>query len=89
MMMKIQIVMSMYNLVEYSSNSSETTENLQFYSKNESTNFNADLLNFEPSNLVFLKNCNTEFDKIFITLTSRKGRLLTIEEKVNLTWHIN
>ena len=81
--------MPMYNPVEYSSNLSETTENFQFYSKDESTNFNADLLNFEPSNLVFLKNCNTKFDKIFITLTSRKGRLLTIEEKVNLTWHIN
>ena len=30
----------MYNLLEYSSNYSETTVNLWFYSKDEATNFN-------------------------------------------------
>ena len=35
----------MYNLIEYSSNYSETTESLWFYSKDEATNFNADIAN--------------------------------------------
>ena len=33
--------MSMYNLIEYSSNYSETTGSLWFYSKDEVTDFNA------------------------------------------------
>ena len=33
----------MYNLIEYSPNCSETTGNLWFYSKDEATNFNADI----------------------------------------------
>ena len=47
------------------------------------------LLNVEPSNLVFLKTYNTEFDEIIITFTSQNGRPLEIEEKVNLTLLIN
>ena len=35
----------MYNLIEYSSNYSETTRSLWFYSKDEVTNFNADIAN--------------------------------------------
>ena len=35
----------MYNLIEYSSNYSETTGSLWFYSKDEATNFNADIAN--------------------------------------------
>ena len=35
----------MYNLIEYSSNYSETTGSLWFYSKDETTNFNADNAN--------------------------------------------
>ena len=46
-------------------------------------------LNVKPSNLVFLKIHNTEFDEIIITLTDQNGRLLEIEEKVNLTLLIN
>ena len=41
----LNVVMSMYNLIEYSSNYSETTRNLWFYSKDEATNFNADVAN--------------------------------------------
>ena len=33
----------MHNLIEYSSNYSETTGSLWFYSKDEATNFNADI----------------------------------------------
>ena len=32
------------------------------------------LLNFEPSNLVFLKTQNTEFDEIIITFGDQNGR---------------
>ena len=35
----------MYNLIEYSSNYSKTTGSLWFYSKDEATNFNADIAN--------------------------------------------
>ena len=35
----------MYNLIEYSSNYSETTGSLWFYCKDEVTNFNADIAN--------------------------------------------
>ena len=37
--------MLMYNLIEYIPNYSETTGSLCFYSKNEGTNFNADIAN--------------------------------------------
>ena len=37
--------MPMYNLIEYSSYYSETTERLWFHSKDEATNFNADIAN--------------------------------------------
>ena len=36
----------MYNLIEYSSNYSETTRSLWFYSKDEVTNFNADIVKY-------------------------------------------
>ena len=39
----LDLVMPMYNLIEYSSNCSETTGSLQFYSKDEATSFNADI----------------------------------------------
>ena len=37
--------MTIYNLIEYSSNYSETTGSLWFYSKDEATNFYADIAN--------------------------------------------
>ena len=42
------------------------------------------MLNVEPSNLVFFKTYNTEFDEIYITFTNQNGRPLEIESKVNL-----
>ena len=39
----LNLVMPMYNLIVYSSNYSETTGNLWFYSKDEAANFNADI----------------------------------------------
>ena len=38
--------MPMYCLMEYSSSYSEATESLWFYSKDEETNFNSDIANF-------------------------------------------
>ena len=42
---------------------------------------------YGPSNLVFLKTSNTEFDEIKIAFTDQNGRAL--EHKVNLTMLIN
>ena len=39
------VIMSMYNLIEYSWNYSETPGSLWFYYKDEATNFNADIAN--------------------------------------------
>ena len=41
----LDLVMTIYKVIEYSSNYSETTGNLWFYSKNEAANFNADIGN--------------------------------------------
>ena len=47
------------------------------------------LLNVEPSNLVFLKTYNREFDQIILKFTDQNSRPLKIEDKVNLTLFIN
>ena len=41
----LDLVMPMYNLIEYSSNYSETTESLWFYPKDEASNFNNNIVN--------------------------------------------
>ena len=46
----LDLVMPMYNLIEYSSNYSETTRSLWFYSKDEATDFNADIANTDDLN---------------------------------------
>ena len=47
------------------------------------------MLHIEPSNLVFLKTYNTEFDEIIITFTDQNARPLKIEHKVNFALLIN
>ena len=47
------------------------------------------LLNVEPSNLVFLKTHNVEFDEISKIFTDQNGRSLEIEDKINLALVIN
>ena len=42
--LELNLVMPMYNLIQYSSNYSEITESLWFYYKDEAANFNADML---------------------------------------------
>ena len=49
---------------------------------------NTYISNVEPSNSVFLKTCNTEFDGIIITWIKMID-LLEIEDKVNLALLIN
>ena len=41
----LDLFIPMYKLIEYSSNYSETTRSLWFYSKDEATNFNVDIVN--------------------------------------------
>ena len=41
----LDLVMLMYNSLEYSSDCSDTTGSSQFYFKNETTNFNNDIAN--------------------------------------------
>ena len=53
----LDLVMPMYNLIEYSSNYSETTGCLWFYSKDEATNFNADIVNTDDFKSVFKCKC--------------------------------
>ena len=48
----LDVVMPMYNLIEYSSNYSETTGSFWFYSKDQATNFNADIANTDISKLI-------------------------------------
>ena len=51
--------------------------------------FTNNTLNFEQSNLEFLKTYNTRFDEIVIIITGQNGRLLEIQDKVSLTLVIN
>ena len=80
----VEVVLVQCNLVynQYQ----QKSEVLYTFTPNTS---NAYLLNVEPSDLVFLKSYNTEFDQIIITFTNQNGRPLEIEEKVNLTLYIN
>ena len=47
----LELVMSLYNLLEYSSNYSDTTCRLWFYLKDLATNFNADIEEINNLNL--------------------------------------
>ena len=47
------------------------------------------MLNVEPSNLVFLKADENDFDEIIITFTNQNGRPSEIEKKVNFALLIN
>ena len=50
----LDLVMSVYNIIEYSSKWSQTTGSLWFYSKDEATNFNVDIArdnNFKSLNV--------------------------------------
>ena len=80
----VEVVLVQCNLVD--NQYQQKSEVLYTFTPNKSY---ADLLNVEPSNLVFLKTYNTEFDEIIITFTDQNGRPLETEYKVNLTLLIN
>ena len=50
-----------------------------------SNKFYSGLLNVEPSNLVFLKTYNIEFDEIVILFLDQNGRPLEAEGNIDLT----
>ena len=65
----MEVVLVQCNLVD--NQYEQKSEILHTFTPNR---FYAYLLNVEPSNLVFLKNCNTEFDDITTTFTGQNGR---------------
>ena len=80
----VKLVLVQCNLVE--NKHQEKSEVLYTFMLNKSYAY---LLNVKPSNLVFLKTYNTEFDENIITFTDQNRRPLEIKEKVNLTLLIN
>ena len=80
----VEVVLVQCNLVD--NQYQQKSEVLYTFTPNKSYAY---LLNVEPSNLVFLKTYNTEFDEIIIKFTNQNGRPLEIEDKVNLTLLIN
>ena len=64
----------------------QKSEVLYTFTPNESCAY---LSNVKPSNLVFLKTYNTEFDEIIITFTDQNGRSSEIVDKINLILLIN
>ena len=75
----VEVVLVQCNLVD--NQYQQKSEVLYTFTSNKSDGY---LLNVEPSNLVFLKTYNTEFDEIMITFSDQNGRPLEIEDKVNL-----
>ena len=80
----VEVVLVQFNSVD--NQYQQKSEVLYTFTQNKSYAY---LLNVEPSHLVFLKTCNTEFDQIIITFTGQNGRPLEIEDKVNWTLLIN
>ena len=80
----VEVVLVQRNLVD--NQYQQKSEVLYTFSPNKSYAY---LLNIEPSNLLFLKTYNTDFVEIIIKFTDQNGRLLEIEDKINLTLLIN
>ena len=83
-MEKVEVVLVQCNLVD--NKYQQKSEVLYTFIPNKSYAY---LLNVEPSNLVFLKTYNTEFDESIITFTDWNIKPLEIEDKVSLTLLIN
>ena len=80
----VEVVLVQCNLVD--NQYQQKPELLYTFTPNKSYAY---LLNVEPSNLVFLKTYNTEFDEIIKTFSDQNDRPLKIEDKVNLILLIN
>ena len=81
---KVDVFLVQCNLVD--NQHQQKSEVLYTFTPNK---FYASLLNVEPSNLMFLKTYNAEFDEIIMTFRNKNGRPLEIEDKVSLTLLIN
>ena len=79
-----EVVLVQCNLVD--NQYQQKSEVLYTFAPNKSYAY---LLNVELSYLVFQKTFNTEFDVVVIKFTDQNGRLLEIEDQVNLTLLIN
>ena len=79
-----ELVLLQCNLVD--SHYQQKCEVLYNFTPNK---FYAYLLNIEPSNLLFLKTYNTEFDETITTFWDQNYKLLEIDGKVILTLIIN
>ena len=79
-----EVVLVQCNLVD--NQYQQKSEVLYIFTLNKSYAY---FLNVEPSNLVFLKTYNIEFDEIIILITDQNGRPLQIGVKVNLILLIN
>ena len=51
----LDLVQLLYNLLEYSSNCSDATGSLQFYSKDEATSFNVNITDTDASDPLITK----------------------------------
>ena len=80
----VEVVLVQCNLVD--NQYQQKSEVLYIFTLNKSYAY---FLNVEPSNLVFLKTYNIEFDEIIILITDQNGRPLQIGVKVNLILLIN
>ena len=74
----VEVILDQWNLAD--NQNQQKSEVLYTFKPNESYGY---LLNIEPSNLIFLKPYNTEFDETIITFTDQNGRPIEIE-KLNL-----
>ena len=80
----VEVVLVQCNLVD--NQYQQKSDILYTFTPNKSY---ACLLNVEPSNLVFLRTYNTDFDEIIKTFSDQNGRPLEREVKSNLTLLIN
>ena len=74
----VEVILDQWNLAD--NQNQQKSEVLYTFKPNESYGY---LLNVEPSNLIFLKPYNTEFDETIITFTDQNGRPIEID-KLNL-----
>ena len=81
---QVDAVLVQCNLVD--NQYQQKSEMLYTFTPNKSYAY---LLNVEPSNLVFLKTYNTEFDENIIIFIDENGKPLEIEDKLNLALLIN
>ena len=80
----VEVVLVQWNLLD--NQYQQKSDVLYIFTPNKSYAY---LLNVKPSNLVFLKNYNIEFDEIIIKFMDQNSRPLEREDKVNFTLLIN